>query len=149
MIRLKTFSHKPNFSAKIRAGSVLALGIAAGFVNGFTSSGISSLFDDDYTSQVIGSSIGSAIGTIAEGLATDMPTKELLESAAQSAALGIVSGLSSESVKQFVDMSTYAKSAADILSDYDEKLGKALKFFFDRLFTVLDAIDYEAITNAK
>ena len=39
MIRLKTFSHKPIFSAKIRAGSVLALGIAAGFVNGFLGTG--------------------------------------------------------------------------------------------------------------
>ena len=39
MIRLKTFSHKPIFSAKFRAAAVLALGIAAGLVNGFLGTG--------------------------------------------------------------------------------------------------------------
>lgn len=66
--------------------------------------------------------------------------EKIAQEAAQSAVSGIVSGAGSVSLDYMLDIAKEADSAARELMKYDEKFGKALKTFFERIIIAISEI---------
>ena len=124
----------------------------AGFINGFVSclgteagAVIGAKTGHPYIGIIIGNSIGEAAGSMVETImrnevyGDDITIEEAAESAAQAAATGIISGVGSSYIKYAIELADAAGSAAKTLTKYDEKFGKALEVFFDKLSTILSS----------
>ena len=127
----------------------------AGFINGFISSfgtelgAAVGLYIGSASGLVVGAAIGSvigaALGSVAEDLIYnhDKSIEEIVASAAEAAVSGLIASLAGSFIEYAVQIANEAQSAAELLMKYDEKFGKTIEMFFEKMLLLLGAYQDE------